>query len=255
MRPENTTELSYILTIVGIAFAIIGYVIYLNIRGDKSEEDNESDSEVAPEKAVDEAQDFAAELLTQPDPEFLSEGSPTTSSLETDEPENEKPDKDGKSSVPKSPSPEDQEFITVASILRQVDSGKIKLRVNDLEYESVDQLRETQDWAKISRLSTDLANWMKAEPQDLIRKSTTRSNSSPESKGPDSDNMIAQINTIIKEKTKDSEKDKAAISIVEGIGGALKVYIGVESFPFDDIPSEEVRELIRESVAEWEASQ
>jgi hypothetical protein len=251
MNPEDTQMLGIVLTIVGVALSIIGYVIYLNIRGDKSDID-ESDppDESASEAAPDWAGDLSNEVLVRAFPEENTDPEPgempglktSTDSMES-------------RSAPAFGSTGDSEYLTVATILRQAESGELKIQVNDKEYESVDQLRMTDDWPKISRMSKDISRWMDAKPAAPARMSTGRVETSSESASSDNDDMISQINSIIEEKAKGFDSTQSSIRLVEGLGGVLRVYVGVENFPLDEVPYDHVRELIRESVAEWEASQ
>ena len=45
------------------------------------------------------------------------------------------------------------------------------------------------------------------------------------------------------------------IELVEGLLGALEVRVGAEKFPIDEVPYENVRDLIQNSVSQWENSQ
>jgi hypothetical protein len=250
MNPEDTQMLGIVLTIVGVAFAIIGYVIYLNLRAGKSENEEEEAETSAAEDAPDWAADLSEEVLVRAFPE-----------------EKAKPDADpivspGPSSSPSTPQPGpvsgsmiSPEYLTVATILRQADSGELKIQVNDKEYSSVDQLRMTEDWPKINRMSKDLLNWLDAKPSAQVRKTSTPVDTSADATANDGDNMISQINSILEGKVKDMDSNQSSIRLVEGTGGVLKVYVGVESFLLDEVPYENVQELIRESVAEWEATQ
>lgn len=251
MNPEDTQMLGIVLTIVGVALSLIGYVIYLNIRGDKSDtEKGEAPEASAPEAAPDSAADLSDEVLVRAFPEENTDP-------ESDEMPSVKQRLDSLEprSGPSFSSTMDSEYLTVATILRQAESGELKIQVNDKEYDSVDQLRMTNDWPKINRMSKDLLRWMEAMPAAAVRASAARAESSSESASNDSDNMISQINSIIEEKAKGLDSAQSSIRLVEGLGGVLRVYVGVENYPLDEVPYDHVRDLIRESVAEWEASQ
>jgi hypothetical protein len=67
--------------------------------------------------------------------------------------------------------------------------------------------------------------------------------------------MIAQINQIIEKKVESMDEESREIELVEGLLGALEVRIGNEKFPIDEVPYENVRDLIQNSVSQWENSQ
>jgi hypothetical protein len=64
--------------------------------------------------------------------------------------------------------------------------------------------------------------------------------------------MIDQINTILERKLAESPQGLKGVRLVEGTGGALRVFVGLQSYAFDEVPDPEVRKVIREAVAEWE---
>jgi hypothetical protein len=49
--------------------------------------------------------------------------------------------------------------------------------------------------------------------------------------------------------------EEREIKLVEGLIGELEVRVGVEKFPIDEVPYNNVRELIQDAVSQWENSQ
>ncbi len=68
-----------------------------------------------------------------------------------------------------------------------------------------------------------------------------------------SQSMIEQINEVLRQKLAERESGPRAVRLAEGLGGGIRVYVGVESYSIDEVPDEEVRAIIRQAVKEWEA--
>jgi hypothetical protein len=67
--------------------------------------------------------------------------------------------------------------------------------------------------------------------------------------------MVEQIGQILESKLAARPGSSAApVRLVEGPGGSVRVYIGLQSYSPEEVPDPEIREAIRASVAEWEAS-
>jgi hypothetical protein len=65
--------------------------------------------------------------------------------------------------------------------------------------------------------------------------------------------MIEQIDEILQRKMTELAGAPRGVRLVEGAGGSLRVFIGVQSYAFEDVPDAEVKSIIREAVAEWES--
>lgn len=265
MNPENASMLGYILLLVGIALAFIGYAVYLNIRGEKPsdvvedevsegkdvEEDlsdidsgeshadlSNADEEPIIDLNIDEVVDRSSEFLQSELDDQPIDADKNTSSFDV--------------------IPDDPELIPAATLMREAVTGRIVVKVGDRQYESVDSLKNSKDWERIQSLSTDLSDWILDEPKP----STTQDQAgfekmtpSVEGQSSDSDSMIAQINQIIEKKVKSMAGESREIRLVEGLLGALQVRVGTEKFPIDEVPYENVRDLIQVSVSQWENSQ
>ena len=66
--------------------------------------------------------------------------------------------------------------------------------------------------------------------------------------------MIEQINAILQEKIEAIGDPHLAVRLIEGLEGSAKVLIGVHSYELGEVPDETISNLIREAVAEWEAT-
>jgi hypothetical protein len=66
--------------------------------------------------------------------------------------------------------------------------------------------------------------------------------------------MVEQISQILEAKLTAQSASSRGVRLVEGPGGVVRVYIGVQSYGLEEVPDPAIRAAIREAVAEWEAS-
>jgi hypothetical protein len=72
---------------------------------------------------------------------------------------------------------------------------------------------------------------------------------------PKSENMsiVAQIDEILQEKLEKSPLAKRGISMKDSLDGGLLVWVGLQQYAsIDEVPDPEIRQLLRQSVEEWE---
>ncbi len=145
--------------------------------------------------------------------------------------------------------------IPIASLFRDEETGDLIIQVEEREYRSPDQLRESGDWARVSYAASDLIHWTE-EPTVGARAWASRpSNQDVEEAKASTMTMIQQIDAILTRKLAESGSAQQAVRLTEGQGGSVKVYIGVDSYSVEEVPDQEIRRLIREAVEEWEGSQ
>ena len=138
--------------------------------------------------------------------------------------------------------------MAVATLLRDEVTGKLSVSVGGREYTSVDELRASKDYSRVEYAAGDLVQWLGAA---AVRDRVADRAAKEEAKKPVS--MVAQINEILQVKLIEAYGSTRGIRLVEGAGGELRVYLGIQSYSFEDVPDESVRRMIREAVAEWEA--
>jgi len=255
MIVDNSSLLGYVLIISGVAIGILAYAIYLILRegksrtsstdiekGDKSEIGSPSQSEVNSQ-----TNGSLSTPVAQNDVDILIDT--PISHNEADTLISPELEKNG------APMPEKQDCTTVATILREVDTGNLIIRADDTDYRNVDDLMDSIHWSRIERLSSDLTEWLKSK---RIKESASRAPSfdpKPLDKEPAAPkSMVEEINQILERRLKTEDTDRKAIKIIEMLDGSIKVYVGVDSYPIDEVPFEDVRALIREAVSEWEES-
>jgi hypothetical protein len=265
MSPEDASNLGYVVLIVGIALSIIGYVVYLNIRGEKIE-DSSQDPENELESNADGSDEISSEDLEKmdldEDPEEQTDLATQVSGDSQEEStgileESIKPADDDES-IPSFVIPDEPELIPAATLMRESVSGRIVVKVGDRQYSDIETLKNSKDWSRMKSLSTDLADWIEERPPRSALQGDREENK-PESSSirhaSDSVSMIVQINEIIDKKVATLEGEERDIKLVEGAIGALEVRVGVEKFPIDEVPYANVRDLIQDAVSQWEKSQ
>jgi hypothetical protein len=265
MNPENASMLGYILLLVGIALAFIGYAVYLNIRSEKPSEIVED--EVSEGKDVEEdlsdidSGESHADLSNADEEPIIDLNSDEVVDRSSDFLQSKLDDQPidaEKSASSFDAIPDDPELIPAATLFREAVTGRIVVKVGDRQYESVDSLKNSKDWPRVQSLSADLSDWILDKPKPSTTQDQAgivKMTSSVEGQSSDPDSMVAQINQIIEKKIKSMDEERREIELVEGLLGALEVRIGTEKFPIDEVPYENVRDLIQESVSQWENSQ
>ncbi len=256
MTPVNSSLLGYVFIIGGIALAILAYAVYINLREAKSksklewlDENVENENESFPTEKEPSLPDTP--LIETPftstsnkDPATLEE-LPGVSQLESTETE-----------MSEVNMPQQQELISIVTILREIDSGDLILRIGETDYTSFEDLKDSPHLSRIMRLTTDLDNWLKptSTPAGRAAKSVLQTKASEtDSFSPRS--MVEEINDILERKLREEPGKRKAIKLVEMLDGGVNVYIGVDSYPIDEVPFEDVQQLIRQAVSEWEQSQ
>lgn len=265
MNPENASMLGYILLLVGIALAFIGYAVYLNIRGEKlsdvvehevseGTDDEEDLSEIGSGENHADLSDADEEPIVDLNIDEVVDRSSDFLQIKLDD----QPIDADKSTSPSDVIPDDPELIPAATLLREAVTGRIVVKVGDRQYVSVNSLKNSKDWSRVQSLSTDLSDWILDKPKPSTAQDQAgivKMTPSVEGRSSDSDSMIEQINQIIEKKVKSMDGERRDIELVEGLLGALEVRVGAEKFPIDEVPYENVRDLIQDSVSQWENSQ
>jgi hypothetical protein len=250
---ENSSLLGNIFIIGGIAMAILAYAIYLNLK--------ENEPKLKPE----EREETLKEKMDTP-PLEQSVSSPDTPLIETPFSLASVEDPTPTEKIPQETHvedaevgtfgvdmPQEQELVSVVTVLREIDSGNITLRIGEEDYHNLEELMDSPHLPRIMRLSTDLVQWLKpTKKSDERTERIVLQSKAAEAEpfGPKS--MVDEINEILERMLKDEAGKRKAIKLVEMLDGGVNVYIGVDSYPIDEVPFEDVRQLIRKAVSEWE---
>jgi hypothetical protein len=146
--------------------------------------------------------------------------------------------------------PQPGSHISIATLLRDELSGQLIVRVGDKEYHNPDDLRASSDWNRVEYAASDLQNWVSRDALDQ-----PRVDREVEIVEPKPMSMIEQIDAILQEKIDSSGRSHLGVRLLESPSGAVRVLIGVQSYDLADVPDDDVRRLIQEAVAIWEADQ
>jgi len=142
----------------------------------------------------------------------------------------------------------ERRLLPVVTILRDEVSGELALQVGNRTYRSQDELKDSGDWTRVDYAARDLARWLQGRGVP-IRQGEERREAGTTGGG----TMIEQINQVLEGKLADQPASTRAVRLVEGPGGTVRVYIGLQSFSLDEVPDPAIRSAIREAVSEWEA--
>jgi hypothetical protein len=157
------------------------------------------------------------------------------------------------------------EMEPIVSLNREPETGELIISVGERSYSSVSDLQESSDWPIVANSLNEVMTWLQeAEPavQDktadyaiadrpisLLNRNKRKKKTEP---APQPRSMIAEINDIIQERIRISGKTHLSVRLIESLNGEIKALIGVESYPLEEVPDPQIKEFIRECVAEWE---
>ncbi|MCX6072568.1 MAG: hypothetical protein NTU91_17235 [Chloroflexi bacterium] len=255
---NNELVFGVILIVVGIALALLAYAFILNRRD--QEKKSEAGSDVEEERT--QMEDVPPEPGTPPPwakPPIAAVAAPPAEPPLPIVPAAAPPPAASPppvTQVPASATPlpavaaPSRRTLAVATLLRDEVSGKLLVLVGGREYATVEDLRASKDYARVEYAAADLVQWLGTA---AVRERAAERAPREEAKKPVS--MIEQINEVLQRKLVEASGSTRGIRLVEGAGGALRVYIGLASYSLEDVPDADVKRMIREAVAEWEAKQ
>jgi hypothetical protein len=249
---DEQLMLGILLIVVGAAFALIAVAVVLNRRADH-EIEGTPDGELTTEEI--EPASAAADEGLEPEPveelpgpiEVKDEGS-----QEMPEPAEELPDPtkakdEGSEEIPEpfveSPA---GELSLLAEIYRDETTGSLILKAGDEKFRTAAQIESKAQRENLAGVIKDMVSWFST---------VDRPAASEKSGVPSGESMVQAIDAILQRSLESSDVSERGVRLVSDASGAVKVLIGVKSYELEQVPDEEIRGLIRQSVAEWEASQ
>lgn len=251
---SNQLIVGIILIVAGIALALLAYAFILNRREPEAQEEGRPAEQAKVEEP--ETEPVAPEAL----PAWAKRPEAAVEAAAVEPPPPAPPAQPPPAPAPPVPEaqpvaaatlPPSRRTLAVATLLRDEISGNLLVLVGDREYATADELRGSRDYTRVERAAADLAQWLGAP---AVREcGTERAAKDDLPKKPTS--MIEQINEILQHKVMEVFGSTRGIRLVAGPGGALRVYFGLQSYALEDIPDEQIKRMMREAVAEWEAKQ
>lgn len=269
---------------VGLALAALAYSLITERTGDETEEDTLSDSvsdstaestgsdELVQDEKAEPEEDEEADEEPLPSPEGEaepveeepeSETEPETPEAEL-ESDSEEAGTEADISEPgvdeKTKPPDVRPSYAVATLMRDEVSGELVIKVGDTSYRTKQDLEASKDWSRVRFAADDLAKWIEGEttgekpppPKSARRPSTGKSDRGKE--GEVLRSMVEEINDILQELLVDSPHANRAVRLMEGPGGMARVLIGIDSYSIEEVPNKEIQDLIKQAVAQWEAT-
>jgi hypothetical protein len=177
-----------------------------------------------------------------------------------------------------------QDVVEAGRIWRNIRSGDFYPELDGKVFRSPSEMTENQK-ARFTRLLEVLQSWVKPpaaqpyadqpSPQDraddaVIRnpepvldekrislnpiKAFTNVIGTDVSKPKSVDlSIVAQVDEILQEKLENTPLAKRGISMKDSLDGGLRVWVGLQQYAsIDEVPDPEIRQLLKESVEEWE---
>jgi len=254
---DNSLLMGIVLIGVGLALALIAYAVLLYRRENEPKDTTEADEPLPPEEESPEPAVSASDepsLPSQPaagPPAGPTPAPPPVSALPPQPPVAAPTPPPAvvtpPPAPPSAPLGAGRRLLPVAALLREDVTGDLVVQVGDRVYRRAEDLRGSADANRVQSASADLTRWIaggsSSKPGTV---GATR-----EEKAAKSASMIEQINTILEEKLA-AGSPLQGVRLVEGVGGTVRVFVGVNSYPVDEVPDPQVRQLIRQAVAEWE---
>ena len=240
-----------LLIIVGVAVGLIAVAVVMNRRAERGEGPTLSPAEGPAEQPTGE------ELIEAPQiaQELESGRAPSGAEVELEpEPPAHAPDIVPETMPEKQVGERPVEWAgshgrrLVAEIYREGVSGKLVVKHADKEYRNLADIEDEQVREQLSSTASDLTRWFAEDLQPSRAPSGQKSPAAGRS-------MLEGINSILQRSLATSGLRERGIRLVPDAAGGVKVLIGLKSYALDEVPDEEIRRLIRESVAEWEAGQ
>jgi len=237
----TTTLLFGILLIVaGIALAILAYALIMSRRGDG---DSEAESLAAEAQEPIPSPSGVTPAPTQSPAPPAPAPSPAEPAAPAMPPPAAPP---AAPAAPTAPPPLPRS-VDVARLLRDEVTGALQIAVGERVYRTLDELRDSPDRLRVEAAVRDLQAWFAAPP-----KAKPPEERRAEESAQRSGSMLDQINAILERKLALAPDLPQGVRLAPSPGGGVRVLIGLQSYPLDQVPEARINQLIRESVAEWE---
>lgn len=267
MNLDNPLFIGVLLIVVGLAFALFAYAIFLN-RGDEEGAETPSEAEAGDSHPVDsegviepaaetdaalaQEVEIAAEEPELPPGQDELPPDPYLERIEAGREQTEPEPEAVHGDLPelKPEPPREPQQLPVAMLLRDEVTGSIIVKVGDQAYRRPEDISDPALKRNIEFAAIDLAAWFAVEMGVGAPASESKPGSEPQPEG-----MVAQINTILERNLANSDLRDQAVRLIDDSSGGVRVLIGLDTYDLDEVPDQEISRMIRTAVAEWEASQ
>lgn len=141
----------------------------------------------------------------------------------------------------------------IATLLRDVKTGKLFVEIGEKRFAASSELNDLALHTTLTTAAFDFMQWLKP-PEKSEREDQPRIPEESPKPAPHEKTMIEEINEILERKS-DVGEAPLGLRLMEGEDSSLRVFIGVTSYAIEDLSDQQVRRVIKEAVAEWEARQ
>lgn len=224
---DNQLMLGILLIIVGVAMGLIAVALVLNRREDR----------IAAELSLEEG------VVEQEDSE---DNHREIEAHEEEEIEDEVEEPAVEETEESEAGPRERHLV--AEVYREEVTGRLIVVSGDHEYTDSKQIKNEGERRRLAYAASDLSDWFQGEFEYASRPAAA----APQ-QAASSDQMLEEINEIL-QRSLAGTPDRGVRLFPDAVGG-VKVLVGVKSYEIKDVPDEEIRDLIRQAVAEWEAKQ
>jgi hypothetical protein len=268
--------LGALLVGVGLALAALAYSLITERTSADKETEEDTPAKTTEEVSLDETSSTTTVELADPDniedttasdeelptPEGEPEAETEEAVAEIEDPREEpkdEPEPIQDDSTPKPEPPKIRPTFPVATLMRDEVTGELVIQVGDETYRNKEELQSSKNWGRVQFAAEDLAKWMVGDPTGEVSEPSPPARRIPSGKAErkESDaprSMVEEIDEILQDMLEDSNLSERAVRLMEGPGGMATVLIGIDSYAMEDVPDPEIKDLIKQAVATWEAT-
>jgi hypothetical protein len=123
-------------------------------------------------------------------------------------------------------------------------TGALFVRSGSNEFRSAADIPDRSSHERLASAAADLAGWF----QQPAKREAPRPR-------PSASDMVQAIDAILQHSLENSGASARGVKLIQDASGGVKVLIGVKSYEVDQVPDKDIRKLIKQAVAEWEAHQ
>lgn len=264
--------LGILLVVVGIAIGMVAVAVILNRRTEaESPEEGMNDPPPGTESAEAEmeglehrAENIEAELDSSESGSNSDEAEPDDSASAPEQGEAKGGGSEAATTSAAAepgedePEPEPQAPLTVlpaasadppgesllAELHRDPMTGALFVRSASGEFRSAADISDRTQHERLASAAADLAGWFQQSSKPTVPRPRLAAS-----------DMVQAIDAILQRSLETSGASARGVKLIQDASGGVKVLIGVKSYEVDQVPDDDIRRLIKQAVAEWEAHQ
>jgi hypothetical protein len=261
--------LGALLVGVGLALAALAYSLITERTSADKETEEDTPAKTTEDVSLDESS--STTIVAEADPDDIEDTTAPGEELPSPEGELEAEIEDPRDEAADEPEtmqddsalkpepPKIRPTFPVATLMRDEVTGELVIQVGDVTYRTKEELQSSKNWGRVQFAAEDLAKWMAGDPTGEVSSPSPSARRIPSGKAErkESDaprSMVEEIDEILQDMLEDSSLSERAVRLMEGPGGIATVLIGIDSYAMEDVPDPEIKDLIKQAVATWEAT-